>query len=310
VLLLGGVGAGGIPLASGTLYDPADGSFAPVPAMLSARILHTATLLADGRVFVAGGSAAYDLGNPIGYPGSLAAAASSTTEIYDPQSNTWAQGPALTVGRTAHQATLLPGGRVLLSGGVAFFPGGAQTVATCRLFNPTTGTLVPTAALLEPLCFHSAVATNDGGVLVAGGGVANLAALSFDETQECEIYDPAGDAAWSFGPLVPGVVGPDGRTICISRFPTGGGSLVLPFGPTYAINGGIGDIDLLDGDARSPGGIYVADTLLTAWTTSGPTVVMRPQLSVAVEQDGLRVLITGAANTPDELSAEIWVVDY
>ncbi len=279
--------------------------------MLSPRVLHSATLLADGRVFVAGGSAAYDLGNPLGYPGSLAQAASSTTELYDPQSNTWAPGPAFIVGRTAHQANLLTDGRVLISGGVVFLPGGAQTAATCRLFDPTAGTLVPTVPLLEPLCFHSAVATEDGRVLVAGGGVADVPAGSFDETQESEIFDIAGDAAWSQGPVLPGVVGPDGRTICVDRQGTGGpgGSVIGPL-PKYACLGGLGDIDLFDGDGRSPGGIYVMDPSFTAWTLSGPTVVQRPQLSIAVEQDGIRVLISGAGNEPDALSAEIWVVDY
>lgn len=56
VLIAGGSGATGIPLASAELYNPATSTFAATGSMTTARYGQTATLLLDGRVFIAGGS--------------------------------------------------------------------------------------------------------------------------------------------------------------------------------------------------------------------------------------------------------------
>jgi hypothetical protein len=70
--------------------------------MSTARSNHTATLLADGRVLVAGG-----------YNGAYL----SSAELYDPATDSWSAAAPMSTAREYHTATLLPGGQVLVAGG-------------------------------------------------------------------------------------------------------------------------------------------------------------------------------------------------
>src|SRR5438093_516162 len=77
--------------------------FQETGSLNTARYLHTATLLLNGNVLVAGG---------FGMAGNLA-----SVELYDPASGTWTDTGSLATGRDAHTATLLPSGKVLVAGG-------------------------------------------------------------------------------------------------------------------------------------------------------------------------------------------------
>lgn len=83
----------------------ADPAWVATGSMSQARGDHTADLLADGRVLVAGG-----------FVGSVGLA---SAELYDPVTSTWAATGAMTSGRWAHTSTRLPDGGVFVAGGYA-----------------------------------------------------------------------------------------------------------------------------------------------------------------------------------------------
>ena len=96
--------------AKGTaeIYDPDTGKWTPTVEMSRPRTGNTLTLLPDGRVLAVGGE------DPTGDDYVVY----STTEIFDPATNSWSPGPDLSEPRGDHTATLLLDGRVLLVGGI------------------------------------------------------------------------------------------------------------------------------------------------------------------------------------------------
>ena len=97
--------------ASAELYDPDSGEWTTTGEMLDDRMAHTATLLDDGMVLVAGGSRSH-LGQGVS---SLAAA-----ELFDPKTGSWhATGP-MHGARAWHTATLLANGTILVAGGAGY----------------------------------------------------------------------------------------------------------------------------------------------------------------------------------------------
>src|SRR5207237_9674534 len=75
----------------------------PHGSLITARSRHTATLLPNGKVLVAGGNHGH--------------AASSSAELYDPATGTWTATGSLGTARLRHTATLLSSGKVLVTGG-------------------------------------------------------------------------------------------------------------------------------------------------------------------------------------------------
>src|SRR5713101_351104 len=127
--------------------------------MSTTRWAHTATLLATGKVLVAGGT---DLnGNPL-----------ASTDLYDPSAKTFSQTGNMNVARSSHTATLLPDGRVLIAGG---------GTASAELYSPSTGLFTTTGSMSKARSAHTATLLNNGTVLIAGG--------SGDTT--AEIFSPA-----------------------------------------------------------------------------------------------------------------------
>lgn len=74
--------------------------------------------------------------------------------------------------RMDHQATLLPNGRVLITGGLSG-EGGAHTIAECEMFRTASGDFVPAGELIAPVHEHQATLLASGEVLVTGGMVVS-----------------------------------------------------------------------------------------------------------------------------------------
>src|SRR5215467_8664303 len=109
------------------------GTFTPTGNMNVPRYSHTATLLTNGKVLIAGGRL---FGNSL--------FALSNAELYDPATGTFAPTGDMTWPQSGHTATLLPDGKVLIVGrvarsGVPRFPPSPYTV-TADLYDPETGT--------------------------------------------------------------------------------------------------------------------------------------------------------------------------
>jgi Galactose oxidase, central domain/Kelch motif len=82
-------------LQEAELYDPSSGGFSMAATPTSGREDHTATMLANGKVLVVGGTYTVT-GNAL-----------NSSEIYDPATNSFTAGPNLTNARAGHTATLL-----------------------------------------------------------------------------------------------------------------------------------------------------------------------------------------------------------
>lgn len=150
------------PTNSVELFDPATNSWRPGAAAALGRGDHTATILPDGRVLVVGGEA---LEPSTGQRRALASA-----EVYDPRTNRWAVVEDLGRPRVGHTATVLPDGRVVVSGGETPAVNGQREVTSgVEVFDPATGRWSLSGDLTTGRSGHTATLLPDGRVLVVGG---------------------------------------------------------------------------------------------------------------------------------------------
>ncbi len=148
--------------------------FIPTGSLQTSRVAHTASLLADGKVLVAGGV------NNTTFP--------TTAELYDPVSGKFTQTTgSVTTPRFWATATLLKSGKVLLVGG----KGANLEQATAELYDPSGQTFAATTgAMSTERAYHTATLLNDGTVLITGG--LNLAGdAAGNPVATAEIYDPS-----------------------------------------------------------------------------------------------------------------------
>ena len=143
------------------------GAWSLTGSMNTTREFHTATLLTNGKVLIAGG---------FGNNGFLASA-----ELYDPRTGIWSLTGSMNTAREFHAATLLTNGKVLVAGGS---PNGYDFLASAELYDPRTGTWSPTGFMHKARFVHTATLLTNGKVLVAGGDSNNVPVAS------AELYKP------------------------------------------------------------------------------------------------------------------------
>ena len=180
VLIAGGRGpAHSASLQDILIYDPAAGTWAPAPHQLGEiRGLHTATLMKDGKVLIAGGTKLFS--------GNRLSDVLKSVEIYDPAAKTLTPASPMSQPRYYHTATALANGDVLVAGGYGSNAGkelAVDPLASAELFNPATGKWSPAGSLKTPAGLPNTVArptatllgptgcgSNCGKVLLVGGG--------------------------------------------------------------------------------------------------------------------------------------------
>lgn len=205
------------------LYDPVDGMFHRSSSSSSLRIFHSASLLPNGKVLLAGGvvissSSATTLNTAEIYDPSTDSFASTgqmtyarqghtmtllrngkvlvtagksntflaSTEIYDLSTGQFAATGNLITARKGHTATLLPDGRVLIAGG----EGASGALANVELFDPATNTFTYAGTMSAPRDLHTATLIGNGKVLIAGGGAVDAGSLTMPR-DTADIYDPS-----------------------------------------------------------------------------------------------------------------------
>ncbi|CAN5169863.1 hypothetical protein BH23CHL1_BH23CHL1_04570 [soil metagenome] len=147
------------PFWTGTWDTAAD-------ALVSHRSRHTATLLANGQVLIAGDDTILN----------------APAEVYDPDTNRWDVAAPMNAGRFGHTATLLNTGDVLVAGGRSLPGPDNHSLASAEIYNPKTKQWTNLAsAMAVPRNGHTSTLLENGKVLVTGGHIT---------ARMAELYDP------------------------------------------------------------------------------------------------------------------------
>jgi hypothetical protein len=125
---------------------------------------------------------------------------------------------AMNSAREAHKATLLPNGKVLVTGGQ-----GSGDLASSELYDPATGRWMATGSFSTGRSGHVAVLLPDGKVLIAGGRGVNGVVSS------AQLYDPATELWTATGSLntardfASAILLPNGKVLIVGGLGSGGG---------------------------------------------------------------------------------------
>jgi hypothetical protein len=188
VLIAGGYDTGATQLSDPSpaeLYDPATGKFTATGSLAQPRSGHTATLLADGEVLIAGGSGM----------GAILA----TAELYDPKSGTFKPTGPMGSSRMMATATLLADGRAMVFAGLG---PDLLRATTVEVYDPRTGAFSPAGSMPEWQQGRIVTRLTNGDVLTEGGANGG-------GTTAYELYDPT---TGSFRPAGSATIDGDARS--------------------------------------------------------------------------------------------------
>jgi len=163
-------------------------AWTPTGSMRTARASHTATVLPNGLVLVAGGTGD-------------ANTALASSELYNSASGTWSSTADLNTARVSARAVLLSNGRVLVMGGCIVSDCLGSTTKTAEIYTPSTGKWTVTGSMLKARAEFVAVLLPNGKVLVAGGCTSYDANGCLAVTTAAELYNPSTGVWRSTGAL-------------------------------------------------------------------------------------------------------------
>jgi len=308
-----GLNGAGSTAASITITIAGPGTFYPGTDINHTRFNHSATLLPDGKVLIAGGQAV--TGGTI----------LDTAEVYDPSTGVWTLTGSMSSPRSNHTATLLSDGNVLVTGG--------NTLGTAELFDPKTGIWTLTGAMNRNRSSHTATLLPNEKVLVVGGG--NFSASA----DTAELYDPS-TRNWTFTGSMKkpryrnhtAVSLQNGEVLVTGGAPSFGGlaqaaaELYNPATESWISTGNMNSARynhaitmLQDGRVLVLGGYDASNTSLNttevydpgagAWTLTGPSSYMQTAPTLTALQNGKVLATPGGGMAKPELydsSTGIW----
>jgi hypothetical protein len=295
-------------LASAEVYDPATGTWTGTGSLVTGRFSHTATLLADGKVLVAGGTDSGRGRQTSEGEDFRSCVCLASAELYDPASGTWTVTGSMITDRGDHTATLLPDGRVLVAGGKNI----DQGVALAELYDPATGSWTATRAMGAAHVDALALLLLDGRVMVLGGGGT------------AELYQPRSES-WSSTDCCPESK-PSATLLRDGQVLVAGGDVTFPsaglYDPARGTLAAIGNMIeahsghtatllpdgrvLLAGGDQGGASAEIYDPATGSWTTTASMTHARFGAWAIGLLDG-RVLVFGGSNNTGVLtSAELY----
>jgi Bacterial TSP3 repeat len=298
ILVTGGLAVNGSYLAStdtAEVFAPNSNSFSLVGNMNAPRQLHTATLLANGMVLVAGGKP-------------TSTSSSTALDLFDPTNNVFIPAGNMTVARASHTATLLPNGDVILAGGAA-------TDTSIERFRLVDGqpTVSPAGNLVVARSGQLATVLSTGEILFAGGADASSAFA--------EKYDPATGisvATSGSGHALPAVAIAGGKVLlygwniqphfAAELYDIESNSFQTLASPPQYISGR-NYLTLTTGKVLITAGLYsfsvdIFDPLTASFTSAYPVNITREN-HCAVELTDGRVLLVGGYDLNGTLSGDM-----
>ena len=175
-----------VMMATSAAYGGTSGTWSTTGSLNTPRFEHTATLLSNGQVLVAGGT-----NSTTGYL--------SSAELYNPATGKWSMTGSMTAAREGHQAVLLPTGEVLVAGGINGTLGQCGTLASAELYNPATGAWTSTGNMTTGRFDFIMTLLANGEVLAAGGTNCGGGGLT-----TAELYNPASRTWTATGSMTEG----------------------------------------------------------------------------------------------------------
>jgi len=231
--------------ATGSVHTPRDG--------------HTATLLPNGNVVVAGG----ENNNLV----------LDSSEVYSPTFSSWTVTGNLNVARSNASAALLPSGAILIAGGCVADCLGATT-ASAETYNSVNGKWATTGAMATARTYFGMVLLPSGQILVAGGCTGLNANGCNGVTNKAEIYNPS-TGKWT----------PTGSMTAARGSLT---ATLLPNGKVLVAGG-------INGAGNPLGTAELYNPATGKWTATGKMITARDEHTATLLSTG-SVLVAGGEN--------------